>query len=168
MIAGVELDLAVAVDPEQDTARAAAERLLLARVVADGGMAVLRAHLARQEDELLRANAIRVDVDENREADPLEVPEPEVDDLDRFPLGRRQNDARVLEGRRRALPSQRHGRAGCRRRVQSLERARLAHRVVAREQQLARAADRVAHVLELEAVRILRLELDPLHLAVAA
>ena len=53
------------------------------------------------------------------------------------------------------LPRRRRG-------VQRLERARLAERVVAAEQQLALAADRVADVLELEAVGVLALELDPL------
>ena len=49
-----------------------------------------------------------------------------------------------------------------RRLVQRLERARLPDRVVAAEQQLGLAADRVAHVLELEPVGVDGLELDPL------
>src|SRR5689334_1437763 len=92
------------VDPEHDAARATAERLLLARVVAERRMAVLRARLAGEEDELLRAHALRVDVDEDRQADSLEVPEAEVGDLDRLSLGRREDDARVFECFRRPLP----------------------------------------------------------------
>src|SRR5690348_7633648 len=57
LIAGMELDLAVPVDPQHNAAGAAAERLFLARVVADRRMAVLRTKLAGEEDELLRADA---------------------------------------------------------------------------------------------------------------
>src|SRR3954447_13673693 len=45
--------------------------------------------------------------------------------------------------------------------VQRFERPRLAERILAAEQQLALAADRVAHVLELELVRVRVVHLDP-------
>src|SRR2546423_889544 len=51
--------------------------------------------------------------------------------------------------------------------MERLERARLGDRVLAREQELAFAADRVADVLELEPVRIRRPDLDLLDLTVA-
>src|SRR5690348_3134946 len=52
--------------------------------------------------------------------------------------------------------------------VERLERPRLAERVLAAEQELRLAANGIAHVLELEAIRVLRLELDALDGAVAA
>ena len=66
---GPEVDLAVALDPEHDAAGAAAERLLLAGLAVDRRMPVLRARLAREEDELLRAHALRVHVDDDLQAD---------------------------------------------------------------------------------------------------
>src|ERR1700693_5627732 len=51
--------------------------------------------------------------------------------------------------------------------VQRLERPRLAQRILAPEQELRLAANRVAHVLELEPVRVLSLELDAFHAALA-
>jgi hypothetical protein len=104
LVARAQLDLTVAVDPEHDTAAAAAERLLLARVVAHRRMAVLGAHLSREEDELLRAHALGVHVDDELKADLDESAEPEVRDLDLLLLCRRQDDARVREHRRRAGP----------------------------------------------------------------
>src|SRR3954453_2225831 len=47
--------------------------------------------------------------------------------------------------------------------VQRLDHSRLRDRILAAEQKLALAADRVAEVLELQAVRVHRLELDPLN-----
>src|SRR5207248_5505163 len=67
----------------------------------------------------------------------------------------------------RSLLSRRRRRAR-RRVVQRLERARLSERIVTAEEQLALAADRVAEVLELEPVRVLWLDLDPLDTALAA
>src|SRR6476469_10782734 len=90
LVAGPELDLTVPVDPEHDAPRAASERLLLARVPADRRMPVLRARLAGEEDELLRAHAVGVDVDDELEADLVEAAEAEVRDLDLLPLGRCQ------------------------------------------------------------------------------
>ena len=53
---------------------------------------MLGAHLAGEHDELLRADAVGVHVDDDLEAVPLEVAEAEVGDLDRLALGRRQDD----------------------------------------------------------------------------
>ena len=92
-------------DVQVDDARAAAERLLLARVVADGRMPVLGADLAREQDELLRAHAVRVDVDDDLHAGLLEPAEPEVGHLDRVSLVGREDDAGVGQHRRGALPS---------------------------------------------------------------
>src|SRR4051812_42131048 len=64
LVAGPQRHLAVAVDPERDLAGSAAERLLLARVVAGRRVAVLRAELVREEHELLRAVAVVVLVDD--------------------------------------------------------------------------------------------------------
>src|SRR5947209_1093116 len=69
-------------------------------------------------------------------------------------------------GRKRLNPA-----LGCAlrgRSVQRLDHARVAGGVLAAEKRLGAAADRVAQVLELEAVRIRALDLDSLHLAVAA
>src|SRR5262249_44369843 len=55
-----------------------------------------------------------------------------------------------------------------RRAVQRLERAHLTERVLAPEQRLRLAADRVAEILELEPVRVEPLDLDPLDPAAAA
>src|SRR5213592_2175713 len=65
-------------------------------------------------------------------------------------------------------PLRRDRRAGRRRPVQRLERTSLTQRVLASEQQLGLAADRVAEVLELQPVRIDGLELDPLAAVVPA
>src|SRR5439155_2534763 len=69
LVAGTELDLALAVHPEEDGAGAAAERLLLAGVVADRRVAVLGAQLVREEHELLPADPLGVDVDDELQAD---------------------------------------------------------------------------------------------------
>src|SRR5207302_885169 len=69
-------------------------------------------------------------------------------------------------GRKRLNPA-----LGCAlrgRSVQRLDHARVAGGVLAAEKRLGAAADRVAQVLELEAVRVRALDLDSLHLAVAA
>ena len=58
---------------------------------------MLRAQLAGEEDELLRADAVGVHVDDDLKADLLEPAEPEVGHLDRVTLVRRQDDARVRE-----------------------------------------------------------------------
>src|SRR4051812_34157317 len=97
LVAGAKSDLAVPFDPEEDTAGAAAERLLLSGLAGDRRMAVLRAQLAGEEHELLRADAFGVHVDDELEAGLLEPPEPEVGDLDLLPLRRRQDDARLGE-----------------------------------------------------------------------
>src|SRR5437588_1335765 len=69
-------------------------------------------------------------------------------------------------GRKRLNPA-----LGCAlrgRSVQRLDHARVVGGVLAAEKRLGAAADRVAQVLELEAVRVRALDLDSLHLAVAA
>ncbi len=82
---GRRLALGVEVDP----AAAAAERLLLAGRPVEGRMQVLGAVLMREEDELLRADALGIDVGHELEPVVLEVGEAEVGDLDPPPLGRR-------------------------------------------------------------------------------
>ena len=82
---------------------AAAEGLLLAGLAVDRRMAVLGADLPGEEDELLRADPVGVDVDDDLQADLLEPAEAEVGDLDRGPLGGSQDDPGALEVRRRAL-----------------------------------------------------------------
>ena len=95
LLAGPKHDLVVALDVEVHAAAPAAERLLLARLAVDRRVAVLGAELAREEHELLRADAVGVDVDDDLQADLLEPAEAEVGDLDRGPLGGRQDDAGV-------------------------------------------------------------------------
>ena len=106
---------------------------------------MLRARLAREHDELLRADPLGVHVDDDLQAPALELAEAEVGHLDRLLLGRRQHDPGLGQHRRRPVPrrgrvhSQRDGPAALRRAVQRLERPGLAHRVVAAEQELALA-----------------------------
>src|SRR5207248_5788907 len=78
-------------------------RLLLARRALERRMAMLGARLSREEHELLRAHAFRVHVDDELQPDLLELPEPEVCNLQLFALGRREHDARVREHLRRFL-----------------------------------------------------------------
>jgi hypothetical protein len=58
---------------------------------------------AREEHELLRADPLRVDVDDDLQADLVEAAETEVRNLDPLALGRREHDAGVGEYRGRAL-----------------------------------------------------------------
>src|SRR6266480_4941657 len=82
-------------------AAADSERLLLARLVRERRMPVLRTALVREQHELLRADAIRVHVDDDLQADLAETAQTEVSDLDLLALTRRQHDAgRVEHGRR--------------------------------------------------------------------
>jgi hypothetical protein len=67
LLARPEHDLSP-VDVEPDEPAAAAERLLLARAAVEGWVPVLGAALLRVEDELLRAIAVGVDVDEHHQA----------------------------------------------------------------------------------------------------
>ena len=62
-------DELLAADPEPDKSAAAAERLLLSGRAVERRVAVLRACLARIEDELLRAVAVGVHVDEHQQAE---------------------------------------------------------------------------------------------------
>ena len=83
----------LALDVEDDLAAAAAERLLLARACpAERRVPVLRARLAREQQQLLRAVAVGVDVGEEDQALPLEVAEAEVGELDPLDLLGRQDD----------------------------------------------------------------------------
>src|SRR5262249_40134831 len=54
-----------------------------------------------EEHELLRADALGVDVDDELEADVPETRKPEVGDLDRRSLGRREDDPGLRQRRRR-------------------------------------------------------------------
>ena len=60
-------------------------------------MPVLGAGLARVEDELLRAVAVGVHVDQHEQADLAQTREAEVRDLDRRPIGVGEHDAGRLE-----------------------------------------------------------------------
>ena len=88
----------LAFEVEVDDARAAAEHLLLAGRAVERRMAVLGAGLAREEHELLRADAVGVRVDDHLEPELLEPGEPEVGDLDSVALLRCQHDPRGVEG----------------------------------------------------------------------
>src|SRR5918912_3880846 len=68
------------------------QRLLLARSPVDGRVAVLRASLVREEHQLLGAVAVGVDVGDELQALALQLPKPQVGDLNRRLLVRRQND----------------------------------------------------------------------------
>src|SRR5919199_312079 len=68
------------------------ERLLLARPAVDGRVAVLRAGLVREEHQLLGAVVVGVDVGDELQALALQLAKPQVGDLDRRLLVRRQND----------------------------------------------------------------------------
>src|SRR5437667_7203172 len=72
-------------------------------------MPVLRAGLARQEHELLRADTLGVDVDDELQPDLVEPAEAEVGDLDLLALGVCENDPRLGEHRRRRLARLRFG-----------------------------------------------------------
>ena len=60
-------------------------------------MQVLGTVLMREEDELLRADSLGVDVGDELEPVVLEIGEAEVGDLDRAPLGLGEDDPRVGE-----------------------------------------------------------------------
>src|SRR6478752_1958882 len=87
----------LALDVQFHRAATAAERLLLAGRAVERRVPVLRARLARVEDELLGAIAIRVDVDEQLQADLPQPAEAEVGDLDLGALCVGQLDARRAE-----------------------------------------------------------------------
>ena len=93
-----------AFDVEPDESPAAAERLFLARISADGRMPVLRTGLAREENQLLGAIAVGVDVDHDLQPGSLQVAEAEVRDLDSASFLLRQRDALPLQDRRRSRP----------------------------------------------------------------
>src|SRR5262245_66544928 len=80
--------------------------------------------------------------------------------------GRRPAEIRAT-GRGAAVTLEPDGLAALGRGVQRFDRPRVADGVLAAEEQLRLAADRLAHVLELEPVRVGRLELDPLRSSVA-
>ncbi len=82
--------------------------------VPDRGMAVLGAHLVREEDKLFRAHALRVHVDDDLQSRLLQTAEAEVGHLDRLALGGGEDDPRVGEHRRRTLAclSIRHSETG--------------------------------------------------------
>src|SRR5438874_11263256 len=84
-------------------AAADSERLLLARLVRERRMPVLRTTLVREQHKLLRADAIRVHVDDNLQSDLVEPAQTEVSDLDLLALSRRQHDAGLFEHGRRSL-----------------------------------------------------------------
>src|SRR5436853_177015 len=69
LLARPEDDLALALDVEVDDAGPAAESLLLAGRALERRVAVLGADLAGKEHELLRADALRVQVDDELQAD---------------------------------------------------------------------------------------------------
>src|SRR5438270_7686045 len=83
LLTGPQDDLLVSLDVEVHDAGAAAERLLLAGIVADRWMAVLRTDLAREEHELLRAYPLGVHVGQELQPGLLESAEPEIGHLDR-------------------------------------------------------------------------------------
>ena len=90
-------------DVEVDDPGAAPERLLLAGRALEGWMPVLGAGLAREEHELLRADALRVDVDDDLETDLVEAGEAEVRHLDARELVRSEDDPGPGESRGRPL-----------------------------------------------------------------
>src|SRR5439155_20785676 len=102
---GPQDDLLVSLDVEVHDAGAAAERLLLAGIVADRWMAVLRTDLAREEHELLRAHPLGVHVGQELQPGLLESAEPEIGHLDRVPLGGCEHDAGAGQHPGGALPS---------------------------------------------------------------
>jgi hypothetical protein len=75
----------------------AAERLLLAGIVADRRVAMLGKRLARKQDQLLGTAALGVDIDHQLQADPFQIVESPIRNLDRSCLGRRQHDARATQ-----------------------------------------------------------------------
>src|SRR6478752_7039959 len=84
----------LALDVQLDGAATTAERLFLAGGTVERWVPVLRAGLARVEHELLGAVAVRVDVDEQLQADLSQPAEAEVGDLDLGALTVRQLDSR--------------------------------------------------------------------------
>jgi hypothetical protein len=68
------------------------QTLLLAGPAVDGRVAVLRKGLVREEHQLLGAVAVGVDVGDELQALALQLPKPQIGDLDRRLLVRRQND----------------------------------------------------------------------------
>ena len=66
-------------------------------------MPVLGAHLAGEEDELLRTDALGVHVDDELQPNLLELSEPEVGHLDRVTFRRGEHDPSVREHRGRPL-----------------------------------------------------------------
>src|SRR5205823_6438687 len=73
--------------------------LLLARPAIDGRVTVLRTGLAREEHQLLGTVAVGVDVGDERQALALQLPEPQLGDLNRRLLVRRQNDPCLAQHR---------------------------------------------------------------------
>ncbi len=67
-------------------------------------MPVLGAGLAREEDELLRTDALRVHVHDELEADLVELRETEVGDLDIGSFVRSQDDSGFDKNRRSTVP----------------------------------------------------------------
>jgi hypothetical protein len=67
-------------------------------------MAVLRTGLPREQHQLLRAVAIGVDVRDQLEPGVLEVPEPEIGDLDARSFLRRDRESRPVEHLSRSTP----------------------------------------------------------------
>ena len=65
---------------------------------------MLGARLAREEHELLGADAVRVHVDDELEPDLVEARQTEVGDFDRLALGRVQHDAGFGKRCRGSLP----------------------------------------------------------------
>jgi xylose isomerase len=80
-----------------------AEGLLLPVVAVDRRVPVLGATLVGEQDELLRAHAIGVDVDDDLQSDFVEPTQAEVRDLDALALSGRQHDAGLVEHGHRAL-----------------------------------------------------------------
>ena len=66
-------------------------------------MQVLGTRLTREEHELLGADALRVDIDDDLEPDLVELREAEVGHLDRAAFVRRQHDSGLGKRCRRSL-----------------------------------------------------------------
>src|SRR5207245_3516234 len=81
LVARSQHDLARTLDVQVYGTAADAERLLLARPTLDWRVPMLGATLVREQDELLRAHAIGVHVDDDLQSDFLEPAQPEVRDL---------------------------------------------------------------------------------------
>jgi len=80
-----------ALDVQEDDALPNAEGFLLARSPIERRVAVLGAGLVREQHQLLRADALRVDVDDDLGAEMFEVAQAEVDHLDLRPFRRRDH-----------------------------------------------------------------------------